>query len=615
MLAGRNDPCPCGSGRKYKKCCQTTQMPAERGLNIEALVAEARQDLLQRRFERAEQLCAQVLDAAPGHAEALHLMGLVSGQTGRYERAVKLIREALRFKPDDPVVQTNLAVALHALGRNTEALEHTEVAIALEPQSLHVVMNRAIVLLDLHRWAEAAPCCELWARLDPNNAEAHRGLGDCYARQGLRRQAVGPYAKSLSLEPDAVEVANNLGACLAEQGQRTEALAVLCHVVERHPDNAAAWANLGVAAKNLGDLNTALRSFDRALMLEPAHVNARWNRSLCLLGKGRLAEGWVDYEGRWKASEHCQERPFPQPRWDGSNPAGKTILVWLEQGLGDRILFASMLPDLARAGAHSILECDLRLVKLFARSFPDAEVVPDTEPPHPRTGQPDIDFQIPAGSLARWFRPNLDSFPKRSGYLVPDAVEVTRWRKRLAALGEGLKVGICWRSGQSRAMRSAFYSQLNQWGPILTIPGIHCVNLQYDDCREELREAERLFGSRVHAWNDMDLKNDQDGLAALMTALDLVISAGTAVDALAGAVGVPAWVLTRGIGDWWGLGTNHCPWNLSIRPFSCGAAEPWEPMIARMAGELGRLAEDRNDRDGTRVPSVPGKPGSSVLTL
>jgi Flp pilus assembly protein TadD len=589
MLAGRNDPCPCGSGRKYKKCCQPNQMPAEGGLRIEALVAEARQDLLQRRFERAEQLCAQVLDAAPDHAEALHLRGLVSSQTGRYEGAVKLIREALRFKPDDPVAQTNLAAALHALGRNTEALEHTEVAIALAPQSLHVVMNRAIVLVDLQRWEEAAAQCEQWAALDPKNAEAHRLLGDCYARQGLRQQAVGPYAKSLLLEPDSAEVASNLGACLAEQGQRAEALAVLCHVVEGHPDNAAAWANLGVAAKNLGDLNTALQSFDRALVLEPAYVNARWNRSVCLLGKGRLAEGWMEYEWRWKASEDCEERPFTQPHWDGSDPAGKTILVWLEQGLGDRILFASMLPDLAVAGAHCIVECDLRLVKLFARSFPDAEVVPDTEPPQPRTGQPDIDFQIPIGSLARWFRPNLESFPDHRGYLIPDPVLAARWSERLAALGEGLKVGICWRSGQSLAMRSVFYSQLNQWGPILTVPGIHFVNLQYDECGEELMEAERLFGTRVHVWEDMDLKYDQDGLAALMTTLDLVISGGTAVDSLSGAMGIPTWVLTRSIGDWWALGTDHCPWNPSVRPFLCGAFASWEPVIESIASELRQL--------------------------
>ena len=587
MQPGRNDPCTCGSGRKYKKCCEAKDIGSVP--TIEPTIEAARQALLARRFERTEKLCTEILDAEPDHGEAWHLMGLAAGQTGRNDRAVELIQKAVLGKPDDPVMRTNLAIALRALGRLAEALEQSDAAIAIAPRSLHVVMNRAAVLFDLERWQEATPWFELWTELDPKNAAACRMLGDCYSRRRLRQQAIAPYAKALALDPDSIEVANNLGACLAEQGQRAEALAVLCHAAERYPENAAAWANLGVAAKNLGDLNTALRCLDRALQLEPEHANARWNRSLCLLGQGRIEEGWLDYEWRWKTSEHCEERPFHQPRWDGSDPRGKTVLVWLEQGLGDRILFASLLPDLVRAGARCIVECDLRLMKLFARSFPDAEVVPDTEPPHPRTRQPDIDFQIPVGSLARWFRPSLASFPKKSGYLVPDASEAARWNERLARLSDGLKVGICWRSGLARGMRSVYYSQLSQWGPILTIPGVQFVNLQYDECSAELREAERLFGVRVHVPEDLDLRNDQDGLAALIASLDLVISGGTAVDALAGALGVPAWVLTRSIGDWWGLGTDHCPWNPSVRPFLCDAAAGWEPVIARLASELCRL--------------------------
>jgi hypothetical protein len=252
-----------------------------------------------------------------------------------------------------------------------------------------------------------------------------------------------------------------------------------------------------------------------------------------------------------------------------------------------------MVSDLMRAGARCVVECDLRLVKLLERSFAGAVVVPYCTPPHPRLQQADIDFQIPVGSLARWLRPSLASFPKKSGYLVPDAVKVSRWRERLGVLGEGLKVGICWRSGLARGSRSIYYSQLNQWGPILTLPDIHFINLQYGECGEELREAEGLFGTRLHIWKDMDLKNDQDGLAALMAALDLVISACTAVDSMAGAVGVPTWVLTRGTGDWWSLGTDGCPWNASVRPFACGAMAPWEPVIEAMASELCQLKSGR----------------------
>jgi hypothetical protein len=132
-------------------------------------------------------------------------------------------------------------------------------------------------------------------------------------------------------------------------------------------------------------------------------------------------------------------------------------------------------------------------------------------------------------------------------------------------------------------------TQLSQWGPILTAPGVHFVNLQYGQCDEELREAGRLFGARIHVWDDMDLKDDQDGLATLIPALDLVVSALTALAQMAGAVGVPVWVLSHlGAQGWWGLGTDHCPWHPSVRLFPRGATEPWEPVIATVASELRR---------------------------
>jgi hypothetical protein len=216
-------------------------------------------------------------------------------------------------------------------------------------------------------------------------------------------------------------------------------------------------------------------------------------------------------------------------------------------------------------------------------------VVPQTVPPHPRTRQPGIDFQIPAASLARWLRPSLERFPQRRGYLVPDPARAARWRERIGALGPGLKVGICWRSGLNQWARAPGSTQLNHWGPILTAPGVHFVNLQYGQCDEELREAERLFGARIHVWDDMDLKDDQEGVAALIPALDLVLSALTAVAQMAGAVGAPAWVLSRLANQtWWELGTDHCPWHPSVRSFPSGATGTWEPVIETVASELRR---------------------------
>ena len=582
MKSGRKDPCLCGSGRQSKNCCERLGQTSE----IERLIAEARLAVQQSQWERAEPLCREVLASSSHHAEALHLMGVISGQTGRNERAVELIREALAEDPCNAMARTNLAVALHALGRNEEALEHLQKANELVPRSPHTLRNYAVVLSELGRWAEAAIYLGQWQKLEPANAEVYRWMGDWHSRQQLREQAVPCYLKALELDPLQIDTASNLAACLADTGHRESALALLCKIVELNPNHAGAWGNLGVATKNFGDLKTALNCCDRARALEPGDAKALWNRSLCLLGMGRMDEGWAEYEWRWPAGAVSRLPALPQPRWEGSDPAGKTILVWGEQGLGDQILFFSMVADLIRAGAHCIAECDWRLVKLLERSFPGAEVLPMYEPPHPRMQQPDIDFQTPVASLARWFRSSIDSFPKKNGYLVVDPVQAGRWRERLTKVGDGLKVGICWRSGMTRGARSFYYSQLNQWGPILTQPDIQFINLQYGPCAEELKEAEAIFGTRIHVWQDMDLKDDQDGLAALISSLDLVISAGTAVDSMAGAVGIPTWVLMRGEGSWWDLGTDHCPWNPSVQTFRCGACASWEPVIASIASEL-----------------------------
>lgn len=607
MKPGRNDPCPCGSGRKYKKCCETKTIGAP---SLDRLPAEARQEHLRGQVERAEQLCRQILSADPHNLVALDLLGAIAGQTGRNELAVEMTERLLAEAPSHTGAHSNLGLALHKLGRSEEGLTHINRALELAPQFGPALRNCVVVLSDLGRWADAAALLRRWVAFDPENADVHRLLGDWHSRQGLRQEAVPYYLKTLELEPTAFDTASNLGACLADAGHREPALALLCKLVELNPGSAAAWGNLGVASKNLGGVETALRCFNRALEIEPGDARARWNRALSLLGVGNLAEGWAEYEWRWKGSDQCIERQHPQPRWDGSDPAGRTILVWMEQGLGDQLVFFSLLRDLLGTGAHCLVECEWRLVPLFARSFPGADVVPCKDPPDPLTRRPGIDFQIPIGSLARWFRPSLESFPQNHGYLVPDPVRAGQWRQRLEKLGEGLKVGICWRSGMAKGMRSMHYSQLGQWGPILSTPGVHFVKLQYDQCDVEVHDAERQFGTRIHSWNDLDLKDDQDGVAALVSTLDLVISAGTAVDAMAGAVGVPTWVLMRGCGtDWWGLGTDHCPWSPSVRPFQCGAADPWEPVIDRMAGELGLLAKDRNDR------SARADSGASLLTV
>jgi tetratricopeptide (TPR) repeat protein len=621
---GRNDPCPCGSGRKYKQCCQQRESAAAlHGRGTAAVTAgrlEEGADLIRRaidlhpasplyhcdlgvalhrlgRLEEAAAAYRQAVSLAPDFTGALANLGGVLLNLRRLDEALPCLEKAVAANPSHVLAHTNLGLVLHALGRSREGMHYVRKAVELAaPRSLVPVRSCAALLVELERWREALPYCEQWVALEPEHAEAHQALGNCHKFAGDPHEAARHYWKALQLNPNLHAAANNLGLCLAEDGQHETAIPLYRKAIELSPDWAIAWTNLGEALRALGQGEAALACHDRAIALEPENPRMRWNRSLCLLAMGRLEEGWAEYGWRC-ANPDSWLRPFTQPRWDGSDPAGKRFLVWMEQGLGDEILFSGMIPDLVRAGAHCVVECDWRLVSLLERSFPGVEAVARTRPAHPRTRERDIDFQVAAGSLARRFRPTLESFPRHNGYFVPDPVRVAEWNERLAALGEGIKVGVCWRSMLNQGARSRHYSQLNQWGPILTTPGVRFVNLQYDRCEEELAEAERLFDMRIHRWEDIDLKDDQEAVAAIASVLDVVIAPSTAVSEMAGAVGRPTWVPVRGLTNWWGLGTDYCPWLPSVRAFICQATDPWEPLIGKIAAALRTLTKAASGSD------------------
>jgi hypothetical protein len=255
--------------------------------------------------------------------------------------------------------------------------------------------------------------------------------------------------------------------------------------------------------------------------------------------------------------------------------------------VGDEILFANCIPDLAAAADNCIVECDSRLVPLFARSFPDCEVIPRTEPPQPRTRWPDIDLHAPMGTLPRWFRPVLDRFPLERGYLRADPARVEYWKSRLAQLGPGLKVGISWRSRLMTAARTKHYVSLHGWDPLLTTPGVSFVNLQYCDYADDIAEARSRLGVGIHHFEDLNLRDSLDEVAALISALDLVITICNVNMDLGGALGTETWLFALRYGTTWAtLGQDYAPWFPSIRMFSRNWNETWDAAIEAAAQVL-----------------------------
>jgi tetratricopeptide (TPR) repeat protein len=407
--------------------------------------------------------------------------------------------------------------------------------------------------------------------------------------------------------PNEAILWNSLATVLAEEGRAEESLVFYEEAARLEPGFARAYHNLGFAYQHLSLRQKALECYDRALELcvDPAErIESRHSRSICLIGLGKLDEGWREYEirnnERFRAYFH---HLIDAPRWQGEDLTGKKLLLVGEQGLGDEIMFSNILPDAqAAVGDQGKLQIcvDPRMIPLYQRSFPKAEVgTYDDRTLLDKDGNKALrlvpfasgsnkpDCWAPMGSALQYYRDSLDKFP-RQAFLVPDAERVAGFKARLAAL-PGKKVGICWRSMMLTAKRAKYFTAIDSWGEILKTPDVSFVSIQYGDSAADIARAEEKFGVTIHQMEGLDLKDDIDGLAALSAALDLVLSAPTAAAHTASSVGAPVWYLSAGIG-WPQLGTAEYPWYPNTRVFWPEKFGDWDAVLPAFARELAAQA-------------------------
>ncbi len=537
----------------------------------------------------AEPLYRKILRKKTTDPETLFLLGSLKSQQGRHDEAEGLLRRALVLRPDSHETLNNLALALREQGRPEQAELLFRRALELKPDYAVAHNNLAGTLGGLGQIESAVASYRRALELDPDYADAHYNLGLLLQKQDRFTEALESFQRALTIRPDHAQTYNDLGSSHKGLGQFDEAVDCFRTAIRLQPSLAKAHNNLGSILQELGELEPALASYRKALELAPGTVDTYWNTAYLWLSLGELAKGWEAFEWRWRRNPILKKLPFPE--WDGAPLAGKTILVYAEQGLGDEILFASCIPDLIDQAEHVIIECEARLAMLYARSFPTATVrgAPRRDDHGWLATTPAAHVQAPVGGLPRFLRPDLASFPKRRAYLYADPERVAYWRRWLSELGPGLNVGFCWRSGLTTGERYKNYPVLEQCAGLLGTPGTRFINLQYDDCAAELAQVRERYGVEIVQPDGIDLRNDQDELAALLTALDLTLSAGTAVAELAGALGVPVWRLDPGV-VWIRLGTDHMPWHPSMRVFSkTSPREGWEPLLAQVAEALAAL--------------------------
>jgi len=534
------------------------------------LLESARAKHVEGKLAEAIPIYEKALKRAPRSADALKLLGVAYFQAGDLKQAERLMRDAIKVAPRDAATLVNLGALYKRRKQLDKAIKSYRDALAVDPRSAEAYFNLGGVYFEQKDHVAAVAAYHAAIEIQPNDPEFHVNLGNAYKYLSRKNPekwpsaiAVAAYERALQIDPRVPE----------------------------------AYANLASVYRDRTWFFVASAMLDKAIALAPNATKFRTKRAFTLLPTGRLAQGWRDYEYRFfGAEERTPKKAIPPPYWNGEDLNGKTIFVWIEQGLGDQILFSNMLPDLLARGARVHINSMARLKSVFERSFAGV-FVGSGKPDDPVPPEKRYDYQIALLSLGQYFRNNFADFPRHRGYLRADPVKVAVFRERYRRLAAGRRiVGVSWRSKNDK-FGEAKSAALSEWADILQCPNAWFVNLQYGECVDELREVKQKLGVDIYVDDAVDSMGDLDDFFAQVAALDLVISTSNTTVHVAGAMNIPTWLLLpRGLGSlwYWFMDREDSPWYPSLRifrnPNAPGSAAPWwRDVVARVGAELGKL--------------------------
>jgi Tfp pilus assembly protein PilF len=419
--------------------------------------------------------------------------------------------------------------------------------------------------------------------IDGRQADSLHLLGMIAYQAGRHDTAVEMIRGAIAINEKGSSYHSNLGTVLQAQGRLDEAVASYERALALRPDLAEVHTNLGNILQAQGKLEEAVASHERALTLKPELTEARYNLGLAQLLKGDFTSGWQNFERRWQSKDFgTPMRAYPQPFWTGEKLTSGRVLIWGEQGVGDEIMFAGLIPDVLRSGNRCVLDCDARLKPLFARSFPGVDVVSGYDSGH--DPESDIAAHLPSGSLPRLLRTSHDAFASTtSPYLIADPVERERFRARYSD-GRRL-VGLAWHTNNRTSGRCRSID-LPSFAPLFTRPDIRWISLQYGD-HDALQKQAAAASAPILFDRSVDQLSNIDGFAAQVAAMDMVVTIDNSTAHLAGALGIPTLVLLPFASDWrWLQAREDSLWYPTLRLFRQPKRGDWQSVMQRVMSAL-----------------------------
>jgi tetratricopeptide (TPR) repeat protein len=537
-----------------------------------------------------------VIRHAQDHVPARNNRGLALCALGEYQAGVACFDDVLRIQPTNAEAYHFRGNALGAMGQHAAALESFDRAIVLNAADAEVHNSRGSTLARYGKYPEALASYGRALQLRPQFPEAHSNRANVLAELRRWHEAVAGYDCAITLKPDLIEAHINRANALVALDQLEAAVAGYGRALALRPDHGEALRARGLAQARSGYCAQAMNDYTRALDIDPNDAKTHVNRALLRLRLGNYAEGWREFDWRWMLTSDVfrnERRSYSQPRWTGVEPlAGKTLFLHSEQGLGDNIQFCRYVPLLAALGVKVVLEAHPPLVALLSTLDGVAQITVRGETP------PAFDYYCPLLSVPAAVRTTLSNVPAQVPYLKCNAAKVRHWKERLGQRS-GKRVGFVWSGGYRPDQPQLWSANDRRNIPLAKFAALEIPDLEF----HSLQKGETARAELAHVtdarWNGPSILDhtgelhDFSDTAALISQMDLIISVDTSVAHLAGALGLPVWILNRFDSCWrWLMNRSDSPWYPTARLYGQETAGDWDGVMSRVRADLERWRRD-----------------------
>jgi tetratricopeptide (TPR) repeat protein len=561
------------------------------------------------------------LTCDPGFQDALLNLGVLLYENGQTDDALEHFTTLARLAPGNSNAHYNIGRCHHARNRLNEACSALSQSLALNPQNPDAQFALANVYADMIQYDDAITHIKAALSLKPEWSQAHSVMGITLARAGQFENAITACKKALALEPTKSAFQISLGFVYQLAGHEEDAVEVFSLAAKNKDITADAFTavaklageslgpwqalnhlesslQIGETPAALNNIGVILQDMDLHALAAPyyeaaLHINPQYSKAANATGylnllQGRLNEGWPALDAQLSDEKFFLTRGGKTDFWRGQDLSSKTLLVFFTDGIGEHIIQSSFINDIVGMAHSIIIECVERFVPILKKSFPNVEIISAQNRTSVRQALNRADYQIPALNLGRILRNNFDQFPKhQNGFLNASPDLIKHYRDKYLKRANGKRVvGLSWLSGNARLGQYKSLS-LDALRPVLDTETMSFVSLQYGPMSNTLAEFSEETGIEIYADPSVDQLRDLDPFFAQVAAMDLVITISNTTAHIAGALGVPAWVMLprQGLGPlwFWFIDREDSPWYPSVRLFRQKSMptedSPWWPEV------------------------------------